>query len=389
MVPVTTTAVSTPEAPSPLETRTTPALWRYALDQRRDVPAHLEETPDGWTPVSWEQAAERVDALGHALLARGVRHGDAVAVLARTRLEWVLLDWAIMSIGAVVVGLYPTNSAKECEYILGHSETVLAFAEDDAQREKLESVRATLPALRDVFLFAALDDLEAEGRAHRADHPDAVEEASVGDRRGRSRDAHLHVGDDRPAEGLHAHAQEPRRRRAPRRPGARRGKRRHPALPAARAQLRTPRAPVGRALRRDGRVLRRGDARARGAPDRPPHRAAGGPARLREDPFERARRDRAQRRREARDRPLGAPRRRGCEPAPPRRQARPDAAAPAGRASPTGSSSRRSGSGSAAGSASASPARRRSASTSSSSSTRSGCSSSRATGSPRPRARRR
>ena len=165
MVPVTTTAVSTPEAPSPLETRTTPALWRYALDQRRDLPAHLEETPDGWTPVSWEQAAERVDALGHALLARGVRHGDAVAVLARTRLEWVLLDWAIMSIGAVVVGLYPTNSARECEYILGHSETVLAFAEDDGQREKLESVRATLPALRDVVLFASLADLEAEGRA--------------------------------------------------------------------------------------------------------------------------------------------------------------------------------------------------------------------------------
>ena len=171
MVPVTTTSVSAPEALSPLETRTTPALWRYALDEGRDTPAHLKEGPEGWTPVTWNEAAERVDALGHALLARGVRPGDAVAVLARTRLEWVLLDWAIMSIGAVVVGLYPTNSAKECEYILGHSETVLAFAEDDEQREKLESVRATLPALRDVFLFAALDDLEAEGRAHRGEHP--------------------------------------------------------------------------------------------------------------------------------------------------------------------------------------------------------------------------
>ena len=179
MVPVTTTAVSAPEAPSPLETRTTPALWRYALGQGRDVPAHLEESPEGWTPVSWEAAGERIDALAHALLARGVGAGDAVAVLARTRLEWVLLDWAIMSIGAVVVGLYPTNSAKECEYILGHSETVLAFVEDDEQQTKLESVRAALPALRDVVPFAALDDLEAEGRAHRAEHPDAVDAASA------------------------------------------------------------------------------------------------------------------------------------------------------------------------------------------------------------------
>ncbi|HTO24365.1 MAG TPA: long-chain fatty acid--CoA ligase [Gaiellaceae bacterium] len=176
---MTTTEVSAPEAPSPLETRTTPALWQYALDQHRDQPAHLEEGPDGWRPVPWQEAADRVDALAHGLLARGVRGGDAVAVLARTRLEWVLLDWAIMAIGGVVVGLYPTNSAKECEYILGHSETVLAFAEDDDQRAKLESVRGGLPALRDVVPFAGLDGLEAEGRAHRAEHPDAVADASA------------------------------------------------------------------------------------------------------------------------------------------------------------------------------------------------------------------
>jgi len=174
---MTTTAASAPEAPSPLETRTAPALWQYGLDQARDTTAYLEEGDEGWTPVAWTDAAERVDVLAHALLARGVRPGDAVAVLARTRLEWVLLDWAIMSIGAVVVGLYPTNSAKECAYILGHSETVLAFAEDEEQREKLESVRAELPALRDVVLFASLGELETEGRAHRAEHPDAVETA--------------------------------------------------------------------------------------------------------------------------------------------------------------------------------------------------------------------
>ena len=176
---MTTTEVSAPEAPSPLETRTAPALWHYALDQHRDQPAHLEEGPDGWRPVPWEEAADRVDAIAHGLLTRGVRGGDAVAVLARTRLEWVLLDWAIMAIGGIVVGLYPTNSAKECEYILGHSETVLAFAEDDDQRAKLESVRGELPALRDVVPFAGLDSLEADGRAHRAEHPDAVADASA------------------------------------------------------------------------------------------------------------------------------------------------------------------------------------------------------------------
>ena len=124
----------------PLETRTAPALWRSILDQGHTAPAYLEEQPDGWREVSWEEAGRRVDALSRALLARGVKRGDAVAVLSRTRLEWILLDWAIMSIGAVVVGLYPTNTAAECEYILGHSESVLAFVEDDVQQAKLASV---------------------------------------------------------------------------------------------------------------------------------------------------------------------------------------------------------------------------------------------------------
>ena len=56
------------------------------------MPAYLEEWEDGWREVSWPEAAARVEALSNALLARGVGHGDAVAVLARTRLEWLLLD---------------------------------------------------------------------------------------------------------------------------------------------------------------------------------------------------------------------------------------------------------------------------------------------------------
>ena len=113
-----------------------------SLEHAPAAPAYLAETEAGWRPVSWHEAAARVEALAHGLLARGVGRGDAVAVLSRTRLEWILLDWAIMSVGAVVVGLYPTNSAKECAYMLEHSETVLAFAEDEEQEAKLVSIAA-------------------------------------------------------------------------------------------------------------------------------------------------------------------------------------------------------------------------------------------------------
>ena len=173
---MTTASPSAPPTEFPLHTRTAPALWRYALDQGWTTPAYFEEREDGWRAVSWPEAGVRVEALKSALLARGVRRGDVVAVLSRTRLEWILLDWAIMSVGAVVVGLYPTNTAGECAYVLGHSEAVLAFAEDDAQREKLGSVRVELPALREIVGFDELPALEAQGRSYPELEPDEVRE---------------------------------------------------------------------------------------------------------------------------------------------------------------------------------------------------------------------
>ena len=159
-----------------MERRTVPELWREAVRDAPAGPAYLEETVDDWRPITRDEAAERVSALALGLLARGVRHGDRVAVLSRTRLEWILLDWAVMSIGAVVVGLYPTSSAKECEYILDHCEAVLAFTEDDEQTRKLVSVRGSLPNLREIIPFDWLEKLESDGRLARHLRPEPVEE---------------------------------------------------------------------------------------------------------------------------------------------------------------------------------------------------------------------
>ncbi|HLX32020.1 MAG TPA: long-chain fatty acid--CoA ligase [Gaiellaceae bacterium] len=159
-----------------MERRTAPELWRDAVRGAPAAPAYLEEGPDGWRPVSWEEADERIAALARGLLAHGVRHGDRVAVLSRTSVDWILLDWAIMSIGAAVVGLYPTSSAKECAYVLEHSEAVLAFTEDEEQTRKLVSVRGALPALREVIPFDRLGAIESEGRAAKHLQPEPVEE---------------------------------------------------------------------------------------------------------------------------------------------------------------------------------------------------------------------
>jgi len=140
---------------------TIPSLWQDVLDKGLTTPAYLEEQEDGWREVSWTEAAQRVEALGRALRARGIGHGDAVAVVARTRLEWLLLDWAIMSIGAVVVGLYPSNTASECRYILEHCDAALVFVENDEQHDKVASLFSG-PIVR----FAEIAQFEDEGRAY-------------------------------------------------------------------------------------------------------------------------------------------------------------------------------------------------------------------------------
>jgi len=153
---------------------TIPSLWQDVLDKGLTTPAYLEEQEDGWREVSWTEAAERVEALGRALRARGIGHGDAVAVVARTRLEWLLLDWAIMSIGAVVVGLYPSNTASECRYILEHCDAALVFVENDEQHDKVASVFSG-PIVR----FAEIAQFEDEGRAYDGPPASPVSEDDV------------------------------------------------------------------------------------------------------------------------------------------------------------------------------------------------------------------
>src|SRR6185312_698022 len=156
--------------------RTIPRLWREAIAHNSGT-VYLVEGPDGWQEVPWSEAAERVELLANGLLARGLRKGDAFAILARNTLDWALLDFALAHVGAVGAAIYANSSPRDVEYVLEHSEAVGIVCEDDAQRAKVESSRESLPALRDVMTFSDLPGLEEEGRAYREAHPGALDEA--------------------------------------------------------------------------------------------------------------------------------------------------------------------------------------------------------------------
>jgi long-chain acyl-CoA synthetase len=165
--------------PTRTNTRTIGALWRNAWAGQPDRTAYLAERDGGMVAVSAAEASRRVDDIANGLLALGVRKGDAFAILGSTSLEWCLFDFALGLVGAVGAPIYPNSSPRDCAYVLDHSESVGVLVEDDEQRAKVEESRADLPRLRHVLAFADLAALEARGRAHAGENPEALERATA------------------------------------------------------------------------------------------------------------------------------------------------------------------------------------------------------------------
>ncbi len=160
------------------ENGTIASLWLDAARENRSGTAYLHEVDGEWRAVSWAEAAQAVDELANGLLALGLEKGEAFGLLARTSLEWALVDFALALVGAIGAPIYASSSARDVQYLLEHSDAVGVLAEDDIQREKVDGA-----SLRYVLTFADLDALRADGRAFAAARPDALAErvASIGE----------------------------------------------------------------------------------------------------------------------------------------------------------------------------------------------------------------
>jgi long-chain acyl-CoA synthetase len=114
--------------------------------------AGLKRKLDGnWTPVTWREFAGQVREIAAGFIAAGIQPGDRVGLMSRTRYEWTLVDYAILTAGGVTVPIYPTSSQEQVEWILGDSGAVAIVAETAEHAEKVAAVRPSLPALRHVW----------------------------------------------------------------------------------------------------------------------------------------------------------------------------------------------------------------------------------------------
>lgn len=152
------------------------------IDSDKNIFSVLEErverTPDDnlveyknaqgeWAAFTAAEFKNKVVALAKGLIARGVMPGDSVSIIAHTCWQWTALDVAIMSIGALTVPVYETNSPAQVKMIFNDANVKMAFAEDDFQRDKIESVRDQCPDLGDVYVIGlgAIDTIIEYGRA--------------------------------------------------------------------------------------------------------------------------------------------------------------------------------------------------------------------------------
>ncbi|WP_300766821.1 long-chain fatty acid--CoA ligase [uncultured Bifidobacterium sp.] len=137
------------------------------IDSDRNVFSILEERvdrdPDGtlveysvdgrWSSFTAREFRDKVVALAKGLIVKGISAGDSVAIIAHTSWQWTAVDMAIMSIGALTIPIYETNSPAQVRMIVNDSRVVMAFAEDESQRSKIEQVAADCPTLGEVFVF--------------------------------------------------------------------------------------------------------------------------------------------------------------------------------------------------------------------------------------------
>ncbi|MFP4634766.1 MAG: AMP-binding protein [Nitriliruptoraceae bacterium] len=178
-------------APEPVpETATFPRLLDELAERHGERRAAMQEKRYGiWQPTSWAQYRRRVRDTAHGLAELGVGPGEVVAVLGDNRPEWLISEIATQSIGAAVVGIYPTSVGEEIIHILTYAQVRVVVAEDQEQVDKLVRLWDELETVEQVIYYdphglegytepylMEFTELEARGRDYGERHPGWLDE---------------------------------------------------------------------------------------------------------------------------------------------------------------------------------------------------------------------
>ncbi len=151
------------------------ALIVYSQAEKYGDKTALRARSEGqWKDISYRSMGEQVRAVAKALLGMGVKEGDRVGIFSQNRPEWTLADFAIMSIRAVSVPIYATNTSRQAEYIVNDAEIGIIFVGGREQYDKIKTFFPGSPYLRRVIIFD--DSVEIGGQEKAAYFREVLEE---------------------------------------------------------------------------------------------------------------------------------------------------------------------------------------------------------------------
>ena len=164
------------ELPSLVETAANESITDLLLNRVRKTPNiplfAIEKTPGVWTDVSAKDFHEQVKDLAKGFIAAGIRPGDAVGIMSRTRYEWALVDFALWFAGAVSVPIYETSAPAQIEWVLSDSDAVALIIENSEHQKRFESIKAMVPSVKKVWKLEddSLVKLVSDGKDISDDH---------------------------------------------------------------------------------------------------------------------------------------------------------------------------------------------------------------------------
>ena len=142
----------------PYDPPTVPGIFMHQARRLGDRVLKVSKQDGVWTPTTWRQAYDGLRSLTMGLVSCGVRKGDRVGIVSRTRSEWSDADLAVLCAGGITVGIYPTASMAEMEHILGHSGCRLLFVENGELLDRMEEIRRRIGWPERMVLFEAERD---------------------------------------------------------------------------------------------------------------------------------------------------------------------------------------------------------------------------------------
>ena len=128
-------------------------LFKNVCEKNKDKVAYRYKDGTDWKPVTWGEHREACKKISKSLMALGIEKDDKVNILSWTRLEWIQLDMATVSIGAVTVGIYHSSLPEDCAFLINHSDAVILIVENQDQLDKITKVRKNLPQLKHIVII--------------------------------------------------------------------------------------------------------------------------------------------------------------------------------------------------------------------------------------------